>query len=201
MLAVLGMLVLAGAVRPSVDEAAHHLEVAVGNESRRCVPGGVKSAIPAFQESTYPGIGCSKRYCVATTKMGTSAISAVINGVVMLNPGLATAKLAIYAGLHFSGAMMDWDSHDMCTYIISSIVTSCPRGEVKGSACKLGTQRRDNPYCEAVVASRRDEAEFSCAVQSWWDSCCNVREKTSSRFDSECDNCGQPDYFCAGMEG
>lgn len=43
----------------------------------------------------------------------------------------------------------------MCTYIISSIVTSCPRGEVKGSACKLGTQRRDNPYCEAVVASRQ----------------------------------------------
>ena len=42
--------------------------------------------------------------------MGTSAISAVINGVVMLNPGLATAKLAIYAGLHFSGAMMDWDT-------------------------------------------------------------------------------------------
>ncbi|CAE7291366.1 unnamed protein product [Symbiodinium natans] len=202
-------------VRPARSSHDEHLsDLALGNRSNRaklengdCASDPLSTTVPAFRQVKVPG-QC-KRTCIDKSdlkvSMGSSVVSGLMNGALLLNPGLAPAKLAIYGGLYFSGAIPDWNQHDFCTQIVSSIVITCPRYQSKGAACPLDTSSR-NPHCEAVYKAGLKgkpvgESEFKCAIANWWDACCNVRAAPADSEDSECRNCGQDMYFCTELPG
>ncbi|OLP95482.1 putative methyltransferase BTM2-like [Symbiodinium microadriaticum] len=173
---------------------------------------GARTVLPAFYKF-YKGQekvpGHCKRTCIDKSDLKNtvagSAINTLVHGAVLSDPGTAPLKLLIMGGIYASGLIPNQLQQRYCTQIVSSIVISCPRGQGKGDECPLDTSDR-NPYCKAAFAagnkgSAGGEAEFTCAVEGWWDACCKVREVPPDFRDDECDHCGQDMYFCAGMEG
>lgn len=207
------MTIVSGA-RPARSRHETELtDLVLGNETHKdCRTEPLRTVLPAFYKF-YKGQekvpGHCKRTCIDKSDLKNtvagSAINTLVHGAVLSDPGTAPLKLLIMGGIYASGLIPNQLQQSYCTQIVSSIVISCPRGQGKGDECPLDTSDR-NPYCKAAFAagnkgSAGGEAEFTCAVEGWWDACCKVREVPPDFRDDECDHCGQDMYFCAGMEG
>ncbi|CAE7457259.1 unnamed protein product [Symbiodinium sp. CCMP2592] len=188
-------------------------DLVLGNETQKdCRTEPLSTLLPAFyrfyrDQDKVPG-HC-RRTCIdkrdLKTTMASSTFTSLVHGAVLSDPGTAPLKVLILGGIYASGMIPNQAQASFCNQIVSSIVISCPRYQGKGGDCPLDTSDK-NPYCKAAFAAGlkgRDggEAEFACAVEGWWNACCNVREVAPDFRDDECTNCGQDMYFCAGMEG
>ena len=157
--------------------------------------------IPALNYGAKPTKALSTacwQKCAAEEIAGKNLHESAVRAIAGFAQDDGIVKAVIYGTLYATGALPNWDVHDICSSTFDLIQMKCPRGFFK-SACVAEFNgdyfTKSNPKClRAYDALGQNNGEYRCAFAAWWDSCCSTRDH---QHDDECAQCGQDQYFCS----
>ena len=135
--------------------------------------------------------------CAATEMAGKHLHESAVRAITGFAQDDGIVKMVVYGTLHATGALPNWEVHELCQNTFDLIQLKCPRGYFKKSCLEDFNGdyfTKSNPKCKrAYDALGKNNGEYRCAFAAWWDSCCHTRDHQE---DTECTQCGQDQYFC-----
>lgn len=172
------------------------------NETRTgtCESETLPQQIPALNYGAKPTKALSNecwQRCAATEMAGKHLHESAVRAITGFAQDDGIVKMVIYGTLHATGALPNWEVHELCQNTFDLIQLKCPRGYFKKSCLEDFNGdyfTKSNPKCKrAYDALGKNNGKYRCAFAAWWDSCCHTRKHEE---DTECTQCGQDQYFC-----